>query len=189
MCSTESSEQWHSPKREFKKSPQNSELIKQLRCTEHVKVRRRSFLLTYFPRNRQWLTKHSLYRDTELPVTCALTEMATWRILASAHRQPISDMAWLMLTLSDPVRTHSHRRAHEFQDGSELPSGTFQVKRQPFCLITSSSQCYCPTGYGALACDIITAWNIFPTCGPVAQMMSPITMGSANGKGWPIVWM
>lgn len=79
--------------------------------------------INLFPTNRQWLIKHSLCRHTVLSVTCAFIEIATWRILASAHHQPISDMAWLTLTLSDPVCTHSHRRAHEFgMDLSFLPA-------------------------------------------------------------------
>lgn len=55
-------------------------------------------------------------------IVLSVTEQAVWRILVSAHHRPLSDRAWLTLTLSDPVCTHTVELMNFRMDLSFLPA-------------------------------------------------------------------
>lgn len=77
--------------------------------------------------------------------------MAKWNILVIAHHQPVSDMAWLTLTLGDSVCTNTVELMNFRMYLSFLPAHF----RLSVNLLSHNVIFSLLTGYGAFACNVI----------------------------------
>lgn len=140
-----------------------------------------------FPIKQTTLINHLLYRCIVLSVA----ETAVWRILASAHHQPISDTAWLIPTLSDSVCTHTVELMNFRMDLSFLPAH-FRLSANllshnviPLSLAPVVPQDMAPLRATSLPAEIYIPHHadLLRTCrSREMMMMSPITMGSSKWK-------
>jgi len=107
----------------------------------------------------------------------------------SINLSPLKENVWSSLTVRD---VQLLKRLH-YNVQHVLTTNHFQLWPDSLGFVhTHALQLSSPAGYEALTCNIITAWNILLTFGPVAnrswEKMSLIT-GFTNGRGCPTVSM